>query len=295
VILHRLTLVAPLVAGGHLLVGIWRVPGRWRSCVEVTAQLLQADGKLLTFGTHYPGWMLNESHPEPELTLLSLGPSDLYLLAPTRLATFRIAVHGFGLAANFTPRRHGDQKDAPRAFWEVGRARTLFGLCEGDLAVAGVRATLDGPAFLETCTIDLRDVSGAPFGRTWGFLPGTPGAAPETYFATSRPAPARELCPEGYFWRVPVDDPDDKLAVDTDPFEHPLTREGTCAEVRTAPLIGALPFSWSLERWWRKRGAPAWQVTLRTLHAPVDLPAGSPWGAAPGAVVGLQEEWSLAP
>ena len=296
---ERILFVMALPDGGVAHVATWLLRRGRRSLVEVTAAVVPAEGAPRLGSCHFPGWALRSWQPDDGIVALGFGPNEIITEPGKALADLHLSARQLGFRVRFI----GDTDPAVSALPLCGGPtpyQSVLGVAAGLCGVAGVQSMVEGRAAWETHSLDtdlpdspdnLSDMalatseasaeSGPPasFARAWVFDDEIAWAAPTPDPARGGPldftGPLRKELfkvdiPRSVSGRVPgrlqLSIGQRTWAVDAEPLLD-------------LPLVGVLPFSWALERWWVARRERPWRWRLGALKRP------------DGRRVGVYEEW----
>ncbi len=278
---ERILFVMALPDGGVAHVATWLLQRGRRSLVEVTAVVVPAEGPVRRAAIHYPGWMLKTWQPTEQSVALGFGPSEIVTEPSKALVDLHLSAPHLGFRVRFIGDTDPASSQSPLCGGETPTSSVL-GVARGLCGVSGVQTTVEGRAAWETSSLDTAVLEPSGFSRAWVF---------DDEIAWAGPTPDPELGGPLDFggplrkqlWNAVTP----RSVEGSLPGELTLkvgTRAWTVVseELFDQPLIGALPFSWRLDRWWLSRTERPWRWRLRALRLPG------------GRRVGLQEEWSLA-
>lgn len=301
---ERILFVLSLPDGGVAHVATWILELGRRRVVEFCAALIPATGPIRVGSMHYPGWMLKSLPVEDPATGMAMGfgPSEIVADLAKNIVDLRVSAPGLGFRTQFIA--DADAVDgAVDLSGEQGPGlpyRTQLGAVTGLCGIAGLQGEVAGLGAWETSAIDLcvapessAGQGGAPgersevggFSRAWVLLDdvslafpiGPPGrGGPFGFGGPER----RVMYKPGLETRV-SGSAREGLTIEIDNGEASRSWCVHAEDMLETPLVGYLPFSWRLERWWWSRRLPKWQLHLRALSLP------------DGTRVGVQEEWRL--
>ncbi len=297
---ERNLFVLSLPGGGVAHVATWILGIGRRQVVEFCATLIPAEGEARLGSTHYPGWM-PKTLPVPDVENgmgMAFGSSEIVADLDRNIVDLRMSAPGLGFRTQFI----ADSDPITGQVDTSGRGnqalpfRALMGAVTGLCGIGGLQDEVAGLGAWEQCAVDLSEGPKAPpgggqappggFSRAWVLLDDISLAFP--LGGSSRGGPfafggpeRRSLLKPGHETRV-SGSLKDGLTVTISHAEAERSWTVLAEDVLDAPLVGYLPFSWKLERWWWTRRLPPWRLRLRALRLP------------DGPRVGLHEEWSLA-
>ena len=299
---ERILFVMALPDGGVAHVATWLLQRGRRSLVEVTAVVVPADGPPRVGSCHYPGWALRSWQPDDASVALGFGPSEIVTEPGKALVDLHLSAPGLGFRVRFI----GDTDPAVSPLPLCGGpspTQSVLGVARGLCGVAGVQGAVDGRAAWEAGSRDTDALASAEatggaespgparddrttaetvgFSRAWVFDDEIAWAAPTPDPATGGPldftGPLRKQLfnaetPRAVSGRLPgrltLTIADRAWSVDSEPLLD-------------LPLVGALPFSWALDRWWVARHEVPWRWRLGALRR------------SDGRRIGVCEQWVL--
>jgi hypothetical protein len=238
------------------------------------------------------------------LSVMGFGSSEIVADRERNIVTLRVSAPGLGFRSQFIANANAIEADVDVS---GGKGQGLpyhcfLGTVTGLWGAAGLQGEIAGFGAWETSMVDLRtapspntDGVHAPgpepneraigFSRAWVMLDDVSLAFPVG--PTSRGGPFSFGGPA----RKDIFNPDHTTQVSGSLAKglhvtianRELSRSWTvlAEEVLDTPLIGYLPFSWSLERRWLSRRLPQWRLRMYALSLPN------------GRRVGVYEEWSV--
>jgi hypothetical protein len=275
---ERILFVMALPDGGVAHVATWMLRRGRRSLVEVTAAVVPAEGSPRLGACHYPGWALKSWQPDEASVALGFGPSEIITEPGKALVDLHLSARNLGLRVRFI----GDTNPAVSESALCGGAepsQSVLGVAKGLCGVAGVQGEVDGRAAWETASLDTDALGPEGFSRAWVF-------DDEIAWAAPTPDPARggaldftgPLRKELFNARLP------RSVEGSLPGRLTLKIGDRAWSVESEtlldlPLVGVLPFSSKLDRWWVARHERPWRWRLNALRLPG------------GRRVGVQEEW----
>jgi len=276
----RVLFVMSLPDGGVAHVATWFLRRGRRSVVEATATIVPREGAPLHGTVHYPGWALKSWQPDEKTVALGFGPSEIVTEPAINIVDLRLSAKGLGFRVRFVGSADRMASDAP-----IGGGSTphvaMFGTAQGLCGVHGQQSPIDGRASWETCTLDT-DALGPPgFSRAWAFQDEIAFVVPTPEPAVGGPIDFDGPLRKELFNRMVPRTVTGSLPGQLELTIGPRSWQVVTEDLLDLPLIGALPFSGGLERWWLRRRERPWRWRLRALRLPG------------GPRVGLHEEWSL--
>ena len=275
---ERVLFVMALPDGGVAHVGTWLLQRGRRSMVEVTAAVVPPEGPPRLGSCHYPGWALKSWQPDDESVAMGFGPSEIVTVPGKGLVDLHLSARDLGFRVRFIGDTDAVMSDGALC-GGAAPTRSVLGVARGLCGLAGVQSTVDGHAAWETGAFSTDGADAAGFSRAWVFDDDIAWAGPAPDPALGGPLDftgplRRELFHFEIPRRVSGSLPEG-LSLSIGPRAWTVT----AAPLLDLPLVGALPFSWALDRWWLTRREPAWRWRLSALKR------------ADGRRVGVHEQW----
>lgn len=277
---ERILFVMSLPEGGVAHVATWFLRRGRRRVVEASATIIPREGPPRRGTIHYPGWALKAWQPDDETVALGFGPSEIITDPQRNIVDLHLSARGVGFRVRFIGSANRMASAHPLCGGEQPYV-AMFGSCQGLCGVQGTQSQVDGRATWETCSLDTDALAPTGFSRAWAFLDDiafvTPTPDPGVGGPIDFDGPLRKQLFNAQTPRTVTGRLPGQLQLAIGPHSWRVEAE----DLLDLPLVGALPFSGGVERWWLGRRERPWRWRLRALRLPG------------GPRVGLQEEWFL--